>query len=212
MVTEFIIIRHGESLANLNKIYAGHTDFELSELGFKQAEAAAEYFKDTKVSAIYSSDLKRAYSTALAHAKAHSLPVNKTTDLREVYMGKWENLPITEMIEKWEYEFNVEWKQRFGDTCPPDGEPVLHAGKRMHDKLIEIANKENGTVIITAHAAVIRAFWCYFQGVEPKKWAEFAPFPSNASASTISFDGKKFTPIRYSFDEYLPNKTYVSEA
>ena len=66
--TKIILIRHGQSLGNAQKIYLGHTDLDLSDVGREQAHAAAEYFKDEEISAIYSSDLLRAYNTALAHA------------------------------------------------------------------------------------------------------------------------------------------------
>ena len=211
-MTKLIIVRHGESIANLEKIYAGHTDFDLSDKGRAQAAASAEYFKDMEISAIYSSDLKRAYNTAVAHAELHSLPIVTSKGLREVHVGKWEGIPLDEVRARWPYEFDYEWKQLYGSMTPPDGEPVFDAGKRMHDELLRIAKIENGRVIITTHAAVIRAFWCYAQGVEPKEWAQFAPFPSNASASTVKVEGDKFIPVSYSFDDYLAEKTYVTEA
>ena len=209
MVTEFIIIRHGESVANLSKIYAGHTDFELSDKGRTQAKSAADYFKDESISAIYSSDLKRAYGTALPHAELHSLPVIPTQDLREVNIGEWEGVPLDEVKLRWPYEFDYEWKQLYGSMTPPGGEPVYDAGKRMYTKLIEIANKEDGKVLIVSHGGVIRALWCYAQDVEPSEWASFVPFPSNASASIMKFDGEKLIPVKYSFDDYIAEKTYV---
>ena len=209
MVTEFIIIRHGESLANASKIYAGQTDIDLSDLGREQARIAAEYFKDEKITAIYASDLKRAYNTALAHSELHGLPVIPSEGLREVFIGEWEGLCLDVVREKWPYEFDVLWKQSYGDMTPPGGEPVFDAGKRMYEELLSIAKKESGKVIIASHAAIIRAFWCYMQGVQPDKWAEFVPFPSNASASFVGFDGENFVPLCYSFDEYLEYKSYI---
>ena len=207
--TKIILIRHGESLANAQRVYLGHTDWDLSEKGKAQAEVAAEYFKDEKITAIYSSDLKRAYNTALAHSELHSLPVIKCEALREVHVGEWEGVHLDEVRARWPYEFDVQWKQEFGSMSPPGGESVFLAGKRMYEALLSIAKKENGKVLIASHAAIIRAFWCYMQGAVPNKWAEFAPFPSNASASFVGFDGEKFIPLRYSFDEYLEYKSYV---
>ena len=208
METKFILIRHGESLANANKIYAGHTDIDLSMLGRAQARAAAEYFKNEKISAIYSSDLKRAYNTALAHTEFHNLPVIKSEDLREVHIGEWEGKSLDEIRTRWPREFNIEWKERFGSMSPPGGESVFLAGKRMHDKLLSIARTatDEGKVIVAAHAAVIRAFWCYVQDIEPSMWAQLVPFPTNASASFVGYDGERLVPIYYSFDEYLAGK------
>lgn len=213
MDTKFILIRHGESVANATHKYAGHSDYELSPKGHQQAWAAAEYFKTEKLTAIYSSDLKRAYSTALPHSKLHAIPVIKSRELREVYVGEWEDQYLSDIIERWPDEFCVEWRQKFGSSTPPGGESVYRAGKRMHDKLLSLAKEVDGKILIVAHAAVIRAFWCYFQGIEPlEAWAEFVPFPSNASASLVGFDGERFVPIKYSFDDYLSDKAFVTEA
>jgi broad specificity phosphatase PhoE len=203
MDTKFILIRHGESQANALKTYAGHSDFDLSELGRAQARVSAEFFKDEDISAIYASDLKRAFNTALAHAELHSMEVIPTKEFREINVGAWEATPIAEIRAKWPKEFDIDWKTTFGDMTPPGGEPVYEAGKRMYNKLLAIAKERDGKILVAAHAAVIRAFWCYMQGVEPSKWAAFVPFATNASATFVGFDGERLYPIKYSFDDYL---------
>jgi broad specificity phosphatase PhoE len=210
--TKFILIRHGQSLGNAAKIYLGHTDLDLSELGKSQAKFAAEYFKGEKISAIYSSDLLRAYNTALPHGELHNIDVIKSKELREVHVGEWEGLSVDEIRKRWPHEFDVLWHGQFGSMCPPGGEPVFLAGKRMYDKLLSIAKETDGVVLITSHAAIIRAFWCYAHGVEPSKWASFVPFPSNASASFVGFDGERLVPLTYSFDDYLSEKTSLTDA
>ena len=57
MATKFYLIRHGESQANKNGVFIGHTDIDLTEKGHKQAQLTAEYLKDVTVDAIYASDL-----------------------------------------------------------------------------------------------------------------------------------------------------------
>ena len=213
MDTKFVLIRHGESMANAALRYAGHSDFELSPYGIEQAEIAADYFKDEPFAAIYSSDLKRAYNTALPHAKMRSMDVIASEDLREVHVGEWEDVLLSEILVKWKQEFCVEWREKFGSCTPPGGESVYHAAKRMHDKLLSIAKEVEGEILVVTHAAVIRALWCYLHGVEPEKWAQFVSFPSNASASFLGFDGEKLSPLRFSFDDYLAGKkTFVVEA
>ena len=202
-MTKIYLIRHGESLGNATRLYLGHTNLDLSEKGKMQADAAAEYFKNFEISAIYSSDLLRAHNTALPHARLHGLSVNDSVNLREIYLGDWEGMPIDELKEKWENEFVGIWYGKFGSCLPPNGELVYNAGKRLHDELLRIARENDGTILITSHAAAIRAFWCYFQGIEPDLWAQFVSFPTNASATFVGFDGEKFYPIKYSFDDYL---------
>ena len=209
MEAKIILIRHGESLGNANKLYVGHTDVDLTEDGYEQARDAAEYFKNEKISAVYSSDLKRAYETARLHAEMRSLPVITSKELREVFVGIWEGVHVDEVVERWPIEFGVDWRIKFGTCVPPEGEAVCKAGKRMHEKLLSIAKEADGKIIVASHGASIRAFWCFLAGIEPEKWGEFAPFPSNASATFIGFDGERLVPIKYAFDEYVKNKTYV---
>ena len=49
MKTKVIIIRHGQSLGNAKRVLLGHSDLDLSELGFEQAEATALALKDEKI-------------------------------------------------------------------------------------------------------------------------------------------------------------------
>ena len=203
MKTKIIIIRHGQSLGNEQRIYLGHTDYDLSVIGKKQAEICADYFADENISAIYSSDLIRAYNTALPHSLRHSLPVQKSQNLREVNVGEWEGRKIDEIRELWPHEFDYEWAKLFGSSTPPGGEPVYEAAKRAYNELLDIAKANEGTILVTMHGAVIRAFWCYSQGIEPQLWGSHVPFPTNASASFVGFDGEKLIPLQYSFDEYL---------
>lgn len=74
--TILLLVRHGESLGNARREFLGHTNKDLSELGYKQAEKTAEYLSKVKIDAVYSSDLIRAHNTALPHAKLRNLPVN----------------------------------------------------------------------------------------------------------------------------------------
>ena len=57
-------LRHGQTEWNLVGKYQGTKDVSLSEEGRKQAEAAAGWFDDISVDAIYTSPLQRAYVTA----------------------------------------------------------------------------------------------------------------------------------------------------
>ena len=55
MKTVFYLVRHGQSMGNLQERMLGHTDEDLSELGYRQAAITFEYMKDWHIDAIYSS-------------------------------------------------------------------------------------------------------------------------------------------------------------
>ena len=51
------------------RIFLGHTDLDLTELGYSQADCVAQYFDKISVDAIYSSDLIRAQNTIIPLSK-----------------------------------------------------------------------------------------------------------------------------------------------
>ena len=204
---KIFLVRHGQSLGNLNRVYLGHTDYDLSDLGREQAEITAEHLKNENIDAINSSDLLRAHNTAVPHARLRGLEVIDSKNLREIFLGDWENQPIDELIEKQYDAFVLGWKQSFGTFTVPGGEKVIDAGKRFYSEVEKIAKENEGrTVLIAAHAAVIRVFWCLINRVEPCNMAAAFPFPTNASYSTLSYKDGEFIPGEFSCDSHFENE------
>ena len=201
--TRIMIIRHGESLANAERIYLGHTDWDLSERGRAQAEAVAERLAGERIDAIYSSDLTRAYNTALPHARRRGMGVVTSVALREIYLGLWEGRPVDELEEEWPFEFGTVWRLKFGTCEVPGGESTRDAGERFRAAITEIARENEGkTVLVASHAAVIRAFWGNISGICPEELGERVPFPKNASVTTVDFDGERLIPVEYGHDYF----------
>jgi broad specificity phosphatase PhoE len=202
---KIILIRHGQSLGNLNRIFLGHTDLDLSDLGYRQAKATAEHLKNEKIDLIYSSDLIRAYNTALPHAEIREIDVISNKNLREAYVGAWENMNVDEIITKWgRGVFEGQWKNNFGCFTFPGGESTRAAGERMYNEIINICNdKEGQTVLISSHAAIIRSFWAIINDVPCEKVSEMIPFPTNASYSICYYENGKIAPFSYSNDGHL---------
>ena len=88
--TKLLLIRHGETDWNVETRMQGHKDTSLNEKGVLQAkETAGRLLKNhADVSAIYSSDLARAYSTASETARLFKLPICKNISLREFNVGE----------------------------------------------------------------------------------------------------------------------------
>ncbi len=202
--TEIILIRHGESLANAQRIYLGQTDWDLSERGREQARVAAEHLRDKHIDVIYSSDLIRAYNTALPHAELRGLSVIKSRQLREMHIGDWEGRKIDELEKLWPEKFCVDWLQNFGCCTVPGGESVPALAERIYAELMRIGRENAGkTVLIACHAAAIRAFWGKVTETPAERVAAEIPFPANASCTTVIFDGERLIPVKYSDDSYF---------
>ena len=206
-----IVLRHAQSLGNAKGSFLGHTDLDLTEQGFIQAEMAADFLDATHIhiDKIYSSDLMRAFHTALPSARRRGLLLSTTKELREVYMGKWEGRVVAELDAEYPEEFGIGWRQHFGTCVLPEGESVPHAARRIYDFVVSRAKENLGkTIMFTSHAAAIRGFWGLASGVPFGRMAEEVPFPGNASFSTMLWksDGQgdgSLTPCEFSIDGYL---------
>ena len=203
--TKIILIRHGQSIGNATKTILGHTDLDLTPHGYLQAKTTAEFLKSEKIDIIYSSDLKRAYNTAIPNAKLHNLEVVSNKNLREIYVGAWENMKIEDIIAKWGREmYENEWFGSFGTFRFPDGESIAEGGERFYKEVKAICEANIGkTILISAHAAVIRAFWAIISNISWEDVADQLPFASNASFSVAYYENGKITPNKYSSDEHL---------
>jgi len=202
MITKIILERHGQSIGNRDKIYLGHTDLGLSEKGAIQAELTAKHLASVPITAIYSSDLKRAMSTAEPHAKLRGLTVNSSRELREMYVGDWEGKRTPDLIRDYPEDFVVRRTHR--DFVYPGGEAVTDAAKRLNDEICRIAREnKGGTVLIVSHSAAIRAFWYYLSGCTEQNMTDKVPFMPNAAYCTLTFDGEKLIPEKYFYAEHL---------
>lgn len=205
-MTKLILIRHGESLGNAARRLLGHTDLDLSELGYRQAEATALFLKNEKIDAIYSSDLLRAYNTAVPNAKLHSLEIIPSVNLREIMLGDWEGKSVEEILEEYGDMYEKEWLGAFGTFRFPGGESTMEAGERFYKECKRIAEENpDKTILITAHAAVIRSFYSMVMNIAPEEIVANLAYPTNASISEVEYKNGKFKKISFSKDEHLTN-------
>ena len=202
-MTTLILVRHGQSMANLEEVYAGHSDFDLSPKGHKQAETTAGYIiNNYKIDKIYSSDLTRAYNTAKKVADSLDLDIITDENLREIYAGKWESTPFNVLVEKYHEEYSV-WLNDIGNSACTDGESVKHLSERILAALTKIARENDGkTVLVAFHATPIRAMQCLWQGKTLDEMKDI-PWVSNASVSVAEYKNSEFKLLSVGEDAHL---------
>ena len=99
-MTRILMLRHGQSEWNALGRWQGQADPPLSELGERQAAAAADNLP--RFDAVVASDLDRAVQTATILAERAGLgPVRTDPALRERAAGEWEGLDRTQFEEAW---------------------------------------------------------------------------------------------------------------
>jgi len=159
-MTRIILVRHGQTIWNLELKYQGHADIELSPAGLEQAAQVAGRLAGINPAAVYSSDLSRAFQTAEIIAAKYGLPVSKVPDLREVNFGEWEGK---------NYEsINSQWPALMGKlfTHPdeieiPGGETFQALQARAMKVVDQLAARHaEETILVVSHGATIRTILC----------------------------------------------------
>jgi probable phosphoglycerate mutase len=151
-----MLLRHGQTALSVQRRYSGRGNPELTELGNRQAAAAAEYLGQRGgIDAVISSPLQRAYDTATAAAKALELDVTVDDDLIETDFGTWEGLTFAESSER-DLELHSRWL-RDTSVPPPDGESfdavALRVSRAQQRILAEHAGR---TVLVVSHVTPIK--------------------------------------------------------
>ena len=90
-MTTIYLIRHAEAEGNRYRRCHGWYDSTITDNGYRQIKALEKRFQDVPVDAVYSSDLFRTMTTARAICLPKGLPLRTRRDLREIYMGEWED-------------------------------------------------------------------------------------------------------------------------
>lgn len=202
-MTKILLIRHGESEANLRDVFAGHYNPDLTERGRKQAACTAAFLEENyTVDAIYSSDLRRACQTAKPIADTFGLPIDPDKEMREIFAGDWEGVPFYGIKYTHPEEFRI-WLTDLGNAVCPNGESVAQMSERVYKAVNRIAAENDGkTVVITTHATPIRALQCRFSG-KPLTAIQHIPWVSNASVTEIDYENGQFTLVNVGQDAHL---------
>lgn len=154
MTTRIVLVRHGETAANLQRRFAGRTDVELTESGRAQADALGERFRSVRVDALHVSPLRRCAQTAEPIVASTGLEPRVVPEIRELDFGDWEMLDLDEVRERDPDGF-ARWIS--DDAVPvPGGESWAQLGARVGEWWAEVAEQHEGqTVLGVTHGGVI---------------------------------------------------------
>ena len=204
-MVKLIIVRHGYSVANKGHIFTGQLDMPLDEVGYEQAELVGKYvLENFSVDEIYSSDLSRAYNTALPVAKALSKEVKKVKELREVDVGLWGGKTFDEAKEEFPESY-ARYVECPGLSHFDGGESYAMARERISECFERIAAENEGkTVMVVAHGGVLRNLFGAWQGVSLARLTDM-PRLSNASVTVAEYDNKnkKANILLYGYTGHL---------
>jgi len=205
-MTTLILIRHGQSESNLARIFTGHLDIPLTELGHQQARMAADHIiANYRVDKVYASDLSRAFATGKAVADLLGLEVTANRNLREIWAGQWEGRTFDALGVDFPESYHT-WRFDIGNCICDGGESVAALQQRVVTALEAIARENDGkTVVVATHATPIRTLQCHSKGLSLSEMKDI-PWVTNASITVVSFDGGNFHLIQEGYNGHLQDK------
>ncbi len=154
-VTRIIAIRHGETAWNVATRVQGQLDIGLNETGRWQARRVAQALASESITAIYASDLSRAWDTAHSIANATGQALQAHQGLRERGFGVLQGQTHAEIEANWP-EQALRWRQRDPLWAPEGGESLLDLQARITRTTSELAARHVGEqIVLVAHGGVM---------------------------------------------------------
>ena len=155
MTTRICFIRHGETDWNVARRIQGQIDIPLNDTGHKQAMAMAFNAAHHEFSAIYSSDLKRAYDTASALVQRCEMEIKPLPELRERNYGIFQGMTAAEAGLKYP-EAHAHYQSRNPDYDFENGESMQQFAARIALAIGSMTRHHRGeTVVAVTHAGVL---------------------------------------------------------
>jgi 2,3-bisphosphoglycerate-dependent phosphoglycerate mutase len=153
--TKMVVIRHGETLWNLDGRYQGHADSPLTEKGIAQAEAVGKRMKQYPFDVLYSSDLPRAYRTAQCIATNTQQKIVIDTRLRERNLGIFQGMCREEFVQQ-HPEIYAQYQANLLDYVIPQGESIRQCYQRSMEYFETLAQHHAGaTIVLVTHGGIL---------------------------------------------------------
>jgi probable phosphoglycerate mutase len=153
--TILTLVRHGETTANVEGVWHGSIDTQLTERGLRQAERVARHLASTRpqAAAVYASPLIRSFLTARAIADALGLEARIEPDLTEYHLGSLEGVSYQDLTAKHRL---FERMREDPDHSPGGGESPRQVAERYAGALRRIAAAHPGeNPIVIGHGGAL---------------------------------------------------------
>lgn len=187
-----ITIQHTQSIHHTNGMVGSWTDWDLSELGIRQAEAIGRNLKtflSEKPFVMYSSDLLRARHTAEIVGKHLGIAPVLKTELRERNLGKCVGKSVQWLRENMEMQ-----EKTIDDRLFSDAESRRDEWNRLRPFFEEIMGNDEENIILVSHGDLLSVFNAMFLGLDVACLNSFELFGMAGGVSMMlcNEEGKRF--------------------
>jgi broad specificity phosphatase PhoE len=181
------LIRHAETVWNVERRIQGSLDAPLTDRGRRQVTCLVAALRGVPLAALYASPLERAQETARPLAAARGLPVQTVDDLRELDQGEWEARLLDEVRAE-DGERLLAWWNAPHTVRMPGGETLEEVAARARRAFDEIVARHPGrAVAAVAHGGVNKALLLAFLGAPLAAYWRIRQH--NACINLIEVDG-----------------------
>lgn len=202
MKTRLFIVRHTETIGNVEKRLTGRQDYEITEKGKMLIQKLTRELECIKFDKIYSSTSGRAIKTVERIAQKQNLKIEKSSELCEMYFGKYDGW-------KWEdvNKIQPEIKQTQNEINEivgiPRQESMEETANRIYNYILKILKENEGkTILVSSHGVAIEAFLRKIENIkfryEKEKFCQY-----NVAINELEYEDDKFKIIRLADIEYL---------
>ncbi|GAA1525678.1 histidine phosphatase family protein [Actinomadura kijaniata] len=188
------LLRHGEVHNPQGVLYGRLPGYRLSEDGARMAKAAAEWFAERDVTALFSSPMQRALETAAPLAAAFELPV--TVDDRLIEAGNhFEGLTFG--VGAGSLRRPEHWRHLYNPFRPSWGEPYREIAERMKSAVIRAREAARGhEAVCVSHQLPIWTLRCFAE--KKRLWHHPGRRECGlASITTLTFEDNRLVEVAY---------------
>lgn len=173
LMAKLILVRHGQSLWNLENRFTGWVDVPLTEQGQAEARRAGERLRGLPLDVAYTSALRRAQHTLdlVLESIPLNIPVIRDQALNERDYGDLAGLNKDDMKRKYGEEQVHIWRRSF-DVPPPGGESLKNTSERtlpFFERAIMGDIRQGKNVLVAAHGNSNRSIAMALENLSPEE-------------------------------------------
>jgi len=190
---QLILIRHGETVANVERRWVGWRESGLTDLGRAQVEATARRLAEEvrDGAALYTSPLLRAWETAAGIGRLLGLEPVPIDDLREINFGRLDGISLEEMASRYP-DLYARWQDKTDtDYGWPGGERRVDFFRRVAAACEAIlARHDRGTVLVVGHGGTLRSCLAHLLPEELGQWWTYSITNCGITRVVVERDGR----------------------
>jgi len=162
----FYLVRHGETDWNREQVFRGRLDIPLNDFGRQQAQAIGEKLADAKLTAVYTSPLKRARETADIVARACGLEALVQEGFIDLDFGEWQGLTQGQVRAQFPEVYRT-WQGTPEAAAIPGAEPLTVVKERAVSAIMKLAERlPDARVCIVSHRVVCKLVMAWALGLD----------------------------------------------